>query len=55
MHIFHKWSAWSEYVVEKVWIPDDPKKQEVKFTEAWQKRHCVKCGYIESRKIRDQE
>jgi len=56
MHIFHNWSKWREYIVNKIiypgqGYPEIMQNKPIPTTETWQRRECIKCGYIQQERV----
>lgn len=53
---WHKWSKWEPFfkiVMEKdkFYIRWTQGYKPLKWQERWQRRHCIKCGFIQEREI----
>lgn len=60
MHLFHKWGPWEQYTLtfeilprtlEGQWLEIRGKLPEV--NERWQKRVCLKCNFMQEKKVSD--
>lgn len=54
---WHKWSKWGEYIEKGIKIPigiiyGKMRGQEFSYEESMQRRYCLKCGFIQDRKVR---
>jgi hypothetical protein len=53
MHIFHKWTKWSEPKIMSVRRKfADPNLREFSCDWIYQERSCVKCNLIQRRKVK---